>query len=276
MRPARPGRAAFFTRVRAVSAALLQHCSTYGLPAVAGRFCRGRCRGAGMGSCSSRLPSPAAVVVARNLRDRLTVVASWTHAPRPGGAAHDVFRGPGRTALGRPPLLPSQPHQPGPAPGERAQLHRRLRAAGDRSVRRGDAGLARRHAVTPAGTLLVRAARLRCRQPGHPRAQGGHQGRLQPAPQDDPADDLGARAGRAARPADAVRRARSPGGLVRLRAERVAGVAGARLRGGGRAVGAAVLPARRPDRARVGGEDPHRSLPRREALSARAGAGAAR
>ena len=66
------------------------------------------------------------------------------------------------------------------------------------------------------------------------------------------------------------------GGLVCHRAERVAGVAGARLRGGDRPLRAALLPARRPDRARVGGEDPHRPVPRREALSTRAGAGAAR
>jgi hypothetical protein len=96
---------------------------------------------------------------------------------------------------------------------------------------------------------------LRRGQPGHPRAQGSDQGRLQPAPQDDPADDLGAGAGAALLPADAVRRPRSPGGLVRVPAERVAGVAGARLRRRRRALGAALLPPRRPDRPGLGDED---------------------
>jgi hypothetical protein len=158
MRPARPGRAAFFTRVRAVSAALLQHGSTYGLPLRQAVSAAGRCRGAGMGSCPSRLPSPAAVVVARNVRDRLTVVASWTHAPRPGGAARDVVRGPGPTAPGRPLLLPSQP------------INQAL------------------HLVSALGFIAASA--------------------------------------------HAVRGARSPRGLGRLRAQRVAGVAGARRRGG--------------------------------------------
>ena len=48
--PGSPGEGSLsYTRVRAVSAALLQDGSMYGLPAVAGRFCRGRCRGAGTG-----------------------------------------------------------------------------------------------------------------------------------------------------------------------------------------------------------------------------------
>ena len=46
--------------------------------------------------------------------------------------------------------------------------------------------------VHPAGgALLLRAQGLRRRQPGHARIQGSGEGRLQPAPQGDPAFDLG-------------------------------------------------------------------------------------
>ena len=51
----------------------------------------------------------------------------------------------------------------------------------------------------PGRPLLLRAQGLRRDQPGDPRVQGGGQGRLQPAPQGDPALDLGARAAGALR-----------------------------------------------------------------------------
>ena len=57
----------------------------------------------------------------------------------------------------------------------------------------GDAGVADCDAVTPDWPLLLRAARLRRGQSGDARAQGRDQGRLQPAPQDGAAHDLGAR-----------------------------------------------------------------------------------
>ena len=95
-------------------------------------------------------------------------------------------------ALGRPPLLSPQPDQSVAAPGQRDFVPVRLRAG----IHRSGPGRADRLAGgddDAAGRpLLLRAEGLRPHQPGHARAQGRDQGRLQSPAQGRAADDLGA------------------------------------------------------------------------------------
>ena len=111
-------------------------------------------------------------------------------------------------AVGRPSLLPSQPHQPVAASPQRHQLSRRLRPAVRRSAGGGAGRLADRHDDTAGRATSSSSQGLRPRQPGDARVQGGREGRLQPAAQGRADGHLGAVPGRAAAGADAVRPAR--------------------------------------------------------------------
>jgi hypothetical protein len=88
-----------------------------------------------------------------------------------------------RAALGRPPLLPPQPHQPELHLVSALSFLVRLRLLFVDPPLAALLGWLRVDDDAPGRPLLLRAQGLRPRQPGHARAQGGDQGRLQPAPQ---------------------------------------------------------------------------------------------
>ena len=113
-------------------------------------------------------------------------------------------------ALGRPPLLSPQPHQPVAAPGQR-DLASSAPMCWCSSIPPVAALIGWLVAMTdaPGRPLLLRAEGLRPHQPGDARAQGRDQGRLQSAAQGRAADDLGAVAAAALSRSDAVRPVRA-------------------------------------------------------------------
>ena len=98
--------------------------------------------------------------------------------------------------MGRPSLLPSQPNQSGAAPGERDRVSHRLRAAvrRHRRARRCSPGWWR----CPRGRSATSSSNPgdTTGEPGHARAQGRHQGGVQPAAKGRASVDLGALAAR--------------------------------------------------------------------------------